>query len=721
MVETSINDKIRKKLKRRAIAISFVMAVLVIAVISRISYIQIVKADWLVEQAAFVWNKNSVLSPERGMILDRNKARLAYNAKAYTIIAHPRLIEDHVNTARKLAPVINMSEQRVYELITRDAYQVELGPGGRKISEELLNKVQELELVGISSIDETVRFYPNSAFASHIIGFNNAQEDGVTGIELLYQNELKGQTGKISYITDGRRREIPAGVKSYEPAQNGSDIVLTIDQNIQHFVERALDNAIEIYNPKNVTAIVADPQTGEILALANRPHYNLNYITMEDSKKIYQNLAISQFEPGSTFKIITLAAAIEENLVSLDDRVVDNGYINVPGGTIRTWNRIGFGEISILEAFERSSNVAFVKMGLNELGQERLFDYINRFGFGSQTGIELPNEMKGNIFSNRRLYPIEVATTSFGQGIAVTPLQQIQAVSAIANGGNLLKPTIIKEVSRKEGDKEIVIKQHQPTIVDTVISKNTAEIMKEAMESVVSNGSGQRARIEGYRIAGKTGTAQKVGPDGRYIDNKHIVSFIGFAPVENPRLIIYVAVDEPNATDSYGSTVTAPIFKEIMQDSLHYLGIKATENREQAINRNLVDVELYKGKYVAETLNQIDKKSLNVKLIGNGNYIVNQSVPAGEQVPEGTTLYLLTGGSDGNINPAANLVPDFHGMSKSEVFELLFLLEMDFLVEGNGYVINQSQEAGQMYDNSEPIHILFSSYSKPVLNQSLDE
>ncbi|OEH84705.1 hypothetical protein BHU72_07665 [Desulfuribacillus stibiiarsenatis] len=721
MLESQINEKVKKRVNRRAIAIGLAMAVLILSVIFRVSYIQVVQADQLIEEAAVIWNKNSTLSPKRGMVLDRNGGRLAYNAKAYTIIAHPNDIIDPVNTARKLSTVINMSEQRIYELITRKGYQVELGPGGRKVSEDVLNQVKALELPGISSMEETIRFYPNSAFASHVVGFINAEEIGVTGVEQVFNNDLKGIEGKISYITDGRRREIPAGVKSYEPAQDGNNIVLTIDQNIQHYVERAIDQAMDIYKPKNITAIVADPNTGEILAIANRPHFNLNHITMEDSKNIYQNLALSQFEPGSTFKLITMAAALEEKVVSLDDKFVDNGSITVPGGTIRTWNRIGFGEIDFLTALERSSNVGFVKLGLEKLGQEKLFHYIEKFGFGKQSGIELPNEMKGNIFANRRLYPIEVATTSFGQGIAVTPLQQIQAVSAIANGGKLLKPTIIKEISRMEGNHKVVIKKHEPIVVNTVISEQTAQTMREAMESVVNHGSGTKARIDGYRVAGKTGTAQKVGSDGVYRDDRHIVSFIGFAPADQPKLIIYIAVDEPNSSDSYGSTVSAPIFKEIMQDSLHYLGIKAKEEHRLVMTEDHVTIDAYVGKFVTESIIDAEEKGLIVKLIGNGNYVVKQNLRKNEIVPKETEIIFVTGGEKGEVSPMALLIPKFDGMSKREAIELLQILDMKYELIGEGYVVEQSKPVESAYSKGDVIRINLQPKSVNVLNPSSNE
>jgi len=717
MNEQHTNNSFNNKIKRRAIAIGVAMAIFVIAVVIKISYVQVVQADWLIEQAAQVWNKNITLSPNRGMILDRNGDRLAYNAKAYTIIAQPREIQDPVNISRKLATVINMSEQRIYELITRDAYQVELGPGGRKVTEDVLEQVMALELPGISSIEETVRFYPNYNFASHVVGFINAKEQGVTGVEQAYDQELKGKEGKISYITDGRRREIPAGVKNYEPAEDGMNIVLTIDQNIQHFVERALDDAVEIHKPKNITAIVANPQTCEILAIANRPNFNLNHITPEDSNNIYQNFAISQFEPGSTFKLFTLAAALEEGVVELNEKIIDNGKIDVPGGTIRTWNRVGFGEITILEALQRSSNVAFVKIGLERLGEQKLFHYIDKFGFGKQTGIELPNEMKGDIFGNRKVYPIEIATTSFGQGISVTPLQQIQAVSAIANGGNLIKPTIIKEISRIEGNKNVVYHKSETNVIHRAISENTAQLMKGSMESVVSNGSASNGSIDGYRIAGKTGTAQKVDETGKYSDSKYIASYIGFAPVEDPQLIIYVAVDEPNAMDIYGSTVSAPIFREIMQDSLHYLGIKAKEDSEKQINVDMVEVDSFVGKYVAESILIAEEKGINIKLIGNGNYIVKQSNKAMEQVPQGTTILLITGSKSGGYSPEAKLVPDLIGKSKREIIDLLMLLDMEYIIEGEGYAFEQDQASESIYNN-KPILVRFTPHSTSVLNES---
>ncbi len=719
------NDPVQKRrMRNRAIVVGSAMAIFIVAVIFRICYVQIVQADWLVEKAAKVWNKNSILQPTRGMILDRNGERLAYNAKAYTITAQPKLIDDPVNTARKLATVINMSEQRIYQLITKDADQVELGPGGRKVSEEVLDKVKELELAGISSIEETVRFYPNSAFAAHLIGFINAEGTGVTGMEMMYDEELKGKEGKISYITDGRRREIPAGVKSYEPAEDGKNIVLTIDQNIQHFVERALDAAIEIHHPKNITAVVADPKTGEILALANRPHFNLNQIKAEDSAHIYQNYAVSQFEPGSTFKIITMAAALEEKLVDLQDTVVDNGSITVTGTKINTWNRVGFGEISYMEAFQRSSNVAFVKLGLENLGEQKLFQYIDKFGFGKKTGIELPSEMAGNIFAGKKVYPIEVATTSFGQGISVTPLQQVQAVSAIANGGKLLQMTLIKEISRREGKQDVIYQKNPVTVLDTVISERTSQLMKDAMENLVASGSGGKSMIEGYRIAGKTGTAQKVDREtGRYSDTKYVASFIGFAPVDDPQLVVYVAVDEPNSSDIYGSTVSAPIFRDIMQDSLHYLGVQAGDSGDvpKVEKYNMVQMDSYVGKFTTESLLQAEKQKLEAEVLGSGNYVVKQSVAASEYVPQGTKVYFVAGTENGEVAPSAKVVPDLTGMSKGEVIELLRLLEMDYRFEGEGFVIDQSVEPSSPYSDGTEINIIFRPQSMPVLNPSPDE
>ena len=721
MREHQSNDKIKMKMKQRAIAIGIAMAIVVTAVLLKVGYVQIVQADWLVEQATQVWNKKSTIEPNRGMILDRNGGRLAYNAKAYTIIAKPREIEDPVNTARKLSPIINMTEQRIYELITKDAGQVELGPGGRKVSEDILNQVKDLELPGIASIEESIRFYPNSAFASHVIGFINAEEKGVAGIELAYDELLKGKEGKRSYITDGKRREVAGGAKNYEPAEDGQNIVLTIDQNIQHFVERALDNAYELYKPKNMTAIVANPQTGEILALANRPHFNLNNILPEDSNSIYQNFAISQFEPGSTFKIITMAAAIEENMLDLSEKVVDNGSIEVSGKKINTWNRTGFGEITYLEALQRSSNVAFVKIGLERLGEVKLFEYIEKFGFGKATGIELLGEMKGNIFSNRKIYPIEVATTSFGQGISVTPLQQIQAVSAVANSGKLIKPTLIKEISRQEGKEKVVSYESKVNVIGRVISEVTAQTMRDAMENVVSSGSGGRSNIDGYRIAGKTGTAQKVVSGGKYSDDKHIGSFIGFAPADNPSLIIYVAVDEPSTSDIYGSIVAAPIFQEIMQDSLHYMGIMAEEESIQSRNLNLVEVDSYTGKYVTESMLLAESKGLKAQVLGNGNYVIKQSVQASEYVSQGTEILLLSGSQDGEPAPGSKIVPDVTGKSKREIIDMLLLLDMKFTFEGEGYAIEQTQQPGEVYDQNNPIHIKFQPSSMPVLNEPKDE
>lgn len=634
-------------LRKRLVFILLFLALIFLLLLGRLAFLQLIQSPWLTKKAEDLWRRNILVEPKRGVIYDRNGAVLAYNGSAPTIIAVPRQIADKTGTAAKLAPLLSMKEEDVLRLISKNASQVYLAPGGRKMDENKARQIRELMLPGIYVTEEGKRYYPNGPLAAHLLGITGIDNQGLTGLELWYNDRLKGQPGSISFFANARGEEMPNENDQYVPPKNGNDLVLTLDKEIDTFVKREIDQVVATYHPDQVMAIVADPNTGEILAMENYPTFDpadyRNY-----SPAVYnQNLAIwKTFEPGSTFKIVTLAAALEEKKVSLKEQFYDPGYFEVAGRRVRCWKAGGHGQESFLEVVENSCNPGFMLLG-QRLGKEKLFAYIHKFGFGAKTGIDAPGEGKGILFPLNRVGPLELATTSFGQGVSVTPIQQVMAVSAIANGGNLMKPYVAKEWRDHETGQ--VLEQNKPTVVRQVVSPETAKMVREALESVVARGSGKQAYRSEYRIGGKTGTAQVAAPGGGYERGHYIVSFIGMAPIDHPRLVAYIAIDNPKASLVFGSVIAAPAVGNILADSLHYLQVPPSKGgieREYGyLDVRPVTVPQVAGMSVEEAQKLMIQSDANLKTetVGQGNYIVAQSPEAGIKVNPGSTLRLYLG------------------------------------------------------------------------------
>lgn len=693
---------ITKRIKRRSLLIGIIITIIFFLLLINTYLIQTINATIYREQAAINWNSSYVLEPERGIIYDRNGERLAQNSNAYTVVAiiskkNPAHITDPVDVAQQLAPILDMTEASIIALLTRNAYQVELRPGGWKIDKDKADRIRELKIPGIVLREEKVRYYPFNSLASYMIGFIDYDNKPVLGLESFYDKYLRGKAGQLNVLEDLKGYRLPEGEVLYEPAQNGSHIVSTIDNTIQMYVENALDKAEALYNPKNMIAIVADPNTGEILAQSTRPNFNLNeYWEIKD----YNDLTINyNFEPGSTFKIFTLAAAVEEGLFKADD-TYKSGKIEVPGGVIRDPNNgIGWGNITYLEGTFRSSNVAFVKLGYELLGKELLFNYIEDFGFGQKTGIDLNNESIGIVKAETQRYPLDVATTAFGQGIAVTPMQMIKATSAIANGGKLVTPHIAKEI--KDAYSGEVVKEFSPQVERQILSEKTSREVSSILEQTVNFGQ-KSGYIEGYNVAGKTGTAQKVGADGKYLEDAFVASFIGYAPSYAPKLLVYVIVDEP-ALDTvyYGSTIAAPIFTEIMQNSLRYLkvpingGGNSTTKEER--EESLID---YTGKFVLASAEEIVQFDLKPIIIGEGEKVLKQYPQATNGLVSGSNVYLIT------IPLDEYKLIDFTGKSLREALEYCMVLNIECSFQGSGYVVDQSLAAGDLYEGDKLVLFL---------------
>lgn len=612
---------------------------LFVVLFGRLAFVQLFQGSWLSDRAEELWERNIPFEPKRGEIRDRNQQKLAYNISSPSVMVIPAQIRNPSHTAKELAYILQASEEKIYQQITKKQLIVRITPEGRKISEEKAKQIQGLRLPGVFVAEDSKRYYPYRSLAAHVLGFTGIDNQGLAGLELVYQHRLQGVPGYVSFGANARGEKLPGSVERFHPPQDGQHLVLTIDRRIQSILERELDQAMAQYQPENALAIAMNPKTGEILGLSSRPTFQPDKYKHVPAHVYNQNLPIwKTYEPGSTFKIITLAAALEEKKVQFNESFFDPGHVMVGGARLRCWKSGGHGSQTYLEVVENSCNPGFVQLG-QRLGKEKLFTYIRKFGFGQKTGIDLNGEAKGILFRPQRVGPVELATTSFGQGVSVTPIQQVMAVSAAINGGKLLQPYLVKAwIDPKTGK---ILEERHPVVKRQVVSEETSKQIRQALESVVAKGTGRKAFVDGYRVGGKTGTAQKVGPDGRYLANNHIVSFIGFAPADDPQIIVYVAVDNPKGIQ-FGGVVAAPIAGKIIEDSLRYLGVekrsKQIEPEEDPLEPALIPAPSLIGQEIEKVKNSLYTHP--IRTFGSGKYVINQIPKPGQKMKKGTTIRL---------------------------------------------------------------------------------
>ena len=628
---------IHSRMKIALLIITFVF----IVIIARVFYIQVIDYKKLNNYASNLWSRNLPIKADRGLIYDRNGIILAGNITTTSLVLIPNQIKDKKEVAQKLSEILGVSYEDMYKHVNKKTSIERVHPEGRQLSYEVADKIKSLKLDGVYLVKESKRYYPFDTYLAHTLGFVGVDNQGLSGLELTYDKYLTGEDGAIKYYSDAKGNRLKLN-EVYQQPQDGMNITLTINNEIQASLERELNNAVTKYNPDRAIGIVMDPDNGEILAMSARPNFSPNNYQDYSLEEINRNLPIwATYEPGSTFKIITLAAALEEGKVDLDkDTYNDSGSIKVENATLHCWKHGGHGHETFLQVVENSCNPGFVVLG-QRLGKNTLFNYINKFGFGKKTGIDLNGEGTGIIFDLNKVGPVELATTAFGQGVSVTPIQQITAVSAAINGGKLYKPYIVKSIN--EPETNTVIKENKKTLVRRVISEKTSEEVRRALESVVANGSGRTAYIDGYRVGGKTGTAQKV-ENGRYLENNYILSFMGFLPADDPEVVVYVAVDNPKGTVQYGGTTVGPIAKAVLKDSIKALDIKKRDGRMDkkykwpvAKTKKVADVT---GMSVDEAKKEL--KGLNVIIEGDGNKVTYQSPEAGTKLDEGKTVRLFT-------------------------------------------------------------------------------
>lgn len=613
-----------------------------LVIIFKVFYIQVFKYDKLKKLASDLWSRKLPIEGDRGNIYDRNMELLAGNLTTTSLVLVPNQIKEKERAVKELSKILNVSEEEMKKHIYKKTSIERVHPEGRKLSFEISDKISSLKIDGVYLVKEAKRTYPYNNSLSHVLGYVGIDNQGLSGIELKYNSELTGESGSIKYFSDAKGNKLNLS-EIYEEPTDGMNVMLTINNEVQKSIERELNNAVSKYNPEHAIAIAMDPNTGEILGMSSRPNFDPNNYQKYTAEEINRNLPIwMNYEPGSTFKIITLSATVEEKTLDLyKDNFYDGGSIRVEGAKIKCWKSGGHGAETFLQVVENSCNPGFVVMG-QKLGKERLFNYINKFGFGEKTGIDLNGEATGILFLLDKVGPVELATTSFGQGVSVTPIQQITAVSAAINGGKLYKPHIVKSIL--EPETNTVVKSYDKELVRRVISNNSSKEVRKALESVVTNGTGRNAFIDGYRVGGKTGTAQKV-KDGAYLSGNYIVSFIGFMPANNPKIIIYVALDNPKGVIQYGGTVAAPIARSILLDSIDALDIKkpknAKEKNYQPWDKKYVTVPNLIGKDYNEI--RFSLEGFTLEYSGTGKKIIYQSPKGGERVFEGSKIRILLG------------------------------------------------------------------------------
>ena len=569
---------------------------------------------------------------------------MADNITTVSLVLVPNQIDNKEAVAKDLANILNVDYKEMLKHVTRATSIERVHPEGRGLSFDIAEEIDALGYDGVYLLKESKRDYPYDTVLSHVLGYVGIDNQGLSGLELYYDEYLTGADGAIKYFSDGKGNKLELTEVYVAPA-SGITLQLTIDLDLQLAVENELDNVIAKYNPEKALIVAMNPNTGEILAMASRPTFNNNNYQDYETEVINRNLPIwMTYEPGSTFKIITLSAALEEKTINLfEDTFTDTGAIHVEDATIHCWKSGGHGTQTMLEVVENSCNPGFVRIG-ETLGVDKLMKYIKAYGLDAKTGIDLNGEAVGLLFDEDKMGAVELATTSFGQGISVTPIGQIRAVSAAINGGNLYTPYIVSTML--ESQTNSVIKKISPNLERNVISKKTSSLVRFALESVVANGSGKNAYIENYRVGGKTGTAQKVS-NGSYLDGNYILSFMGFLPADDPEIIVYVAVDNPKGVTQYGGVVSAPIARNVMLSAIDILEIKPSKegmakeytwlDKKYSILPNVVGLD---KKEAAKVL-----KNYQVLYSGEGDAIIYQSPNAGYYVALGSKVKLLLGSS----------------------------------------------------------------------------
>ncbi|EGT0013168.1 stage V sporulation protein D [Clostridium perfringens] len=717
--------KKNKKIKLnegRVLAFLLAIVILFLVLVGRLLYIGIFRSKDYKAMAEEQWTNEIQIDARRGRILDRNNRELAVTANVFRVdldlITLRKYIDkkdtDNIEIAKLLAEALEMDEEKVLsriELTYPSGNPANSATLIRRIEKEKADKVKELDIKGVIVSEDTKRYYPNGDFLSHTLGTTNADGEGLSGLELYYNEELMGIPGVRVSEVSGNSTSNPYSETSFTPPVDGKDMTLTIDENIQYFVEKMAEDALKKHNADSVSIAVMNPNNGEILGMVNKPGFNPNnpyegseaFKGKDESAKLqnmWRNTIVSDsFEPGSIFKIITSIAAIEENIAGKDEVYYCDGSLNVAGKNIKCWKPGGHGVQNFNQTLENSCNVAFMEMGA-KLGAEKLNEYIKLFGFGTQSGIDLPGEATGIVKNVEDISAVDLATISFGQTNTMNGIQFMTALNAVANGGDLIQPHIMKELSHKDDNgTKIIDEVFVPKIQENIVDEKSTMRVKAALESTVSNGSSKDAGIEGIKVAGKTGTAEKVDPETGTYGAGYIASFAGFAPYDNPQVSLIVIIDNPKNGEHFGGIVAAPFAGELFNNIFNYISLN--EGQLDAKDESVIIPDL-RGDKVTSAEKTLNELGINCVIEGDGTFVTSVTPIPGYKVKKGDSITLYAG-SRFDRNEKEIVVPDFRKLNKEEAEEILKSLGLKGEFEGEGEIKEQSISAGEIIKSGDKI------------------
>ncbi len=712
--------------RRRIMGLYIITSFLILVLAFRLGWLQIVEGEKYQSIANKQHTSDLVVPSKRGTIYDRNGKELAITTVKSRIWANPYLIDSPENAAVQMSRILKMEETDLLERLMRE--DTSLVSIARRVDDETVVAIKDLGIRGIWFVEDNERVYPYGNFASYILGHTTDDGLGIAGIEQSYEKELAGIAGRSIVNIDGARRQLPFNVeKTYEPV-NGINLILTVDEVIQHYTEKAVTSAWIEHQADRVIAIVMEVKTGEILSMGIKPDYNPNTprLPLDEETGIYwdsltldermnewyamwRNPAFQEvYEPGSVFKVITAAAALEEGIATPNTKFQSTGSIDVAGTTIRSWRWYNpFGEQTFSEAVRNSDNPVFVQLA-QQMGKETFYRYIDGLGVGDVTGIDYPGETSAFMYRLSQIGPVELATISFGQSISVTPIQMLVSANAVINDGYVVKPHLVKETMSESGQ---VIDKIEPENIRQAISPETSKLMRDILESVVSEGSGSQAAVAGYRIGGKTGTAQKV-VDGRYETGKYIASFFGFFPADDPEIALLVIIDEPKGDRYYGGEIATPVAGDIFREVIRYMEYKPVFQEDESVTPNQMEVIVPEIREMSleEAYEILLENSLEGKLetksaSDHHAMIVDQFPKPGTTIPANSNVILYTGYEE-NLS-ALMIVPDLTGKTIREANTILSSQDLVLKITGSGLAKEQVPEAGTMLEPGSLVNVHF--------------
>ena len=624
------------KFRKRIVAVVVILAVLMSLISLRLVYVQVINGGYLQMKATEQWTRDLPVSAERGTIKDRNGAALAISYTTYDIYVRGREVKDVNNTSKVLSDTLGLDYMKTFEKVSNVNISEVLIK--MQVEKETAIKIYNSGLSGVYLSESNSRYYPYGNLMTQLIGFTTIDNVGQAGLEAYYNDILKGVPGYSLVQSDLQGKQIYNSLTSYVPSVAGFNIEMTIDVNIQLAVERTLEKLMIEQKAKGATAIVMDPNTGEILALSSKPSFDLNDVPRDDVTSLMEMMKnqaiVSVYEPGSTFKILTMASAISAGVAHLTDHFYCPGYNIVDGQKIKCWKSVGHGSEDLTDGLCNSCNTVFTTLALR-MGLDRMYEYFEKFGLGKKTGIDFLGESGGIIMNKDNVQNVDLARMGFGQAIAVTPLQLITAIAACVNGGKLLKPYM---VSKTYSDDGLILEENSPTVIGQVISKEVSDIINDMLEETVSK-AGKYTFLEGYEIGGKTGTTQKY-EDGK-IAGTYVSSFIGTYPASNPEYIVLIVVDEPGTGAYYGSVVASPYAKEIFADIIQQKNIQPDDPKYAPLERN-IEMPNVVGKSLTDACVELKKLGLNFEIQGDGGFIIEQLPPPKTLLYKGQYVYLIT-------------------------------------------------------------------------------